>query len=153
MVRLTSKLKTWAEEYLKDSDVFLIDIENKPGSSKYRVLIDGIEPVSIKECADLSRHLSKLIDEDSSIRDDAFFTFDVSSPGADAPLKFLKQFPKHIGKKFNIQENNGIELTGVLEAIEGEMLHLNCQLSKKEVKKETIDFNNIKEAKIIVSFK
>ena len=67
MVNLISKLKEWSTDYLKGSDEFLVDIENRPGSSKYRVVVDGIESITIKRCAMLSRYLSKQMDEDESL--------------------------------------------------------------------------------------
>ena len=64
MVNLISKLKQWSTDFLEGSDEFLVDIENKPGSTKYRVLVDGLEGITIKRCAMISRYISKQIDED-----------------------------------------------------------------------------------------
>ena len=102
MVNLVSKLKQWTEEYLEGSEQFLVDVENKPGSNKYTVLVDGIEAISIKRCGMISRQLSKRMDEDTDIDEDYNFIFEVSSPGADRSLKIVKQYPKHIGRELDI---------------------------------------------------
>lgn len=153
MVNLISKLEKWASDFLEGSEQFLVYVENKPGSSKYRILIDGIEPISIKQCADLSRHVSKLIDEDTSLDEDEYFTFEVSSPGADKPLKFIKQYFKHIGRQLLVTTNDDKTITGTLEAIEGETLVFLVKISKKETAQERIEFRDIKEANVIISFK
>ena len=131
----------------------MVYVENKPGSSKYRILIDGMEPISIKQCADLSRHVSNLIDEDTSLNEDEYFTFEVSSPGADKPLKLLKQYFKHIGRQLQVTTNDAKSITGKLEAIEGETLVFLTQISKKETAQVRIEFKDIKEANVIISFK
>jgi len=62
----------------------------------------------------------------------------------------LKQYPKHINRNFEVSYTSGEDtkkLTGKLKSIEDEELTF---LSKSnEVK---INFNNIKKAKVIVSF-
>ena len=153
MVNLVSKLKQWTTEYLEGSDQFLVDVENKPGSSKYRIFVDGIEAISIKRCGMISRQLSKLIDEDPEIEEEDNFVFEVSSPGADRPLRMLKQYPKHIGRELDIETNNEQKITGTLEAVEGETLVITSEISKKETAQLRIDFKDIKEANVIISFK
>ena len=101
----------------------------------------------------MSRHVSKLIDEDTELGDDEYFTFEVSSPGADRPLKLIKQFYKHIGRQFAIEMNDGREVSGVLKSIEGDNLLITTKISKKETADEQIDFNDTKEVSIIISFK
>lgn len=153
MVNLISKLERWSREFLENTEQFLVEVENKPGSSRFRVLIDGLQPVSIKQCADLSRHISRLIDEDSELSDDEYFTFEVSSPGADKPLKMLKQYPKHIGRQLAVQKADGQTVTGILEAVNGEELEILVSISKKEKAHVKVDFKDIKEANVIISFK
>jgi ribosome maturation factor RimP len=153
MVELVSKLAKWSSDFLEGSEQFLVEVENKPGSDKYRIYIDGLEPISIGRCAELSRHVSKLIDEDTELGDDEYFTFEVSSPGADRPLKLIKQFYKHIGRQFAIEMNDGREVSGVLKSIDGDNLLITTKISKKETADEQIDFKDTKEVSIIISFK
>jgi len=153
MVNLVSKLKEWSSDFLEGSDEFLVEVENKEGSSKFRIVIDGLEPISITRCAELSRHVSKLIDEDTSLGEDDYFTFEVSSPGADKPLKLLKQYYKHLGRQIAIETKEEQKLTGTLKAVDGDNIIVTTIISKKETVEEQIAFKNIKEANIIISFK
>ena len=139
MVNLISKLKDWSTDYLQGSDEFLVDIENKPGSSKYRVVVDGIESITIKRCAMLSRYLSKQMDEDESIDEDDYFTFEVSSPGADRPLE--------------VETLDGEKSTGSLISVDEDKISIEVEVSKKETAAKDIEFKNIKEANVIISFK
>ena len=112
------------------------------------VFIDGEKDVSADDCASVSReiesHLNDLLAKHPNFR------LDVSSPGIDRPLKFLKQFHKHVNRKFDISYRSGEEikkLSGKLAAIEGD--HLTFISNNKEV---IINFNNIVKANVIVSF-
>ncbi len=153
MVNLISKLKEWSTDYLKGSDEFLVDIENRPGSNKYRVVVDGIESITIKRCAMLSRYLSKQMDEDESLDEDDYFTFEVSSPGADRPLKLPKQYFKHIGRQLEVETSDGEKLTGSLVSVDEVKISIEAEVSKKETAIKDIDFKYIKEANVIISFK
>ena len=153
MVNLVSKLTEWTSEFLLGSEEFLVDVENKPGSSKYRVLVDGIEGITIKRCAQISRYLSKQMEEDSSIDEEDYFTFEVSSPGADRPLKLPKQYFKHIGRQMAVETLDEKKLTGTLKTVDEDKISIAIEVSKKEIADEQIEFKNIKEANVIISFK
>ena len=153
MVNLVSNLKEWTSDFLQGSDEFLVDVENKPGSSKYRVLVDGMEGITIKRCAQISRYLSKQIEEDSNIDEEDYFTFEVSSPGADRPLKLPKQYFKHIGRQMAVETLDEKKLTGTLRSADKDKITLAVQVSKKETADENIEFKDIKEANVIISFK
>ena len=78
------------------------------------------------------------------------YRLDVSTPGVDRPLKFLKQFPKHINRNFEVTYKAGDEartITGKLLSVERE--ELTFLSDKKEV---LIEFKNITTAKVIISF-
>jgi ribosome maturation factor RimP len=153
MVDLKSKLRQWSEDFLAGSDEFLVDVENRTGSTVYRIYIDGMVGISVLRCAELSRHLSKLIDEDTSLEDADYFTMEVSSPGADKPLKLIKQYHKHIGRQLEVETTAGEVFEGTLEAVEGETINVLTKISKKETLLKQVNFNDIKEAKVIISFK
>ena len=153
MVNLLSKLKRWSEEFLEGSDEFLVDVVNKPGSTKYRVLVDGLEGITIKRCAQISRYISKQMEEDNEIDEDEFFTFEVSSPGADRPLKLPKQYFKHVGRTLSVETLDGNKYEGKLNRADETSLDLEIEISKKEHQEMLIKMEDIKEANVIISFK
>lgn len=137
-------------EIVEKKGFFLIDLIIRGTSSKkvIEVFIDGAGDISAEDCADVSREIDAELETLPDVGSD--YRLDVSSPGVDKPLKFLKQFPKHVNRKFDVSYMSGDEtktLTGKLLRVDGEDLVFS--LNNNEVK---INFNNIKKAKVIISF-
>lgn len=153
MDKFITKLNNWSSEFLDKSDEFIVEIESKPPYSKYKIVIDGVKPVSINRCSELSKHLSKLIDEDAELPENKGFTLEVSSPGADKPLKLFNQYFKHIGRQLEIETKSKTKLTGTLKNIENNEIILEISISKKESREEKIEFKNIEKAIVKISFK
>ena len=139
-----------AEQVIKDNGFFLIDI-NFRGFAKNRIIevfIDGESYISAEDCAKVGRELNSIIQQGSLI--DSTFRLEVSSPGVDRPLKFIKQFPKHLNKTFEVTyKENDIEqmIVGKLIAIEGDNFIFSVKKSDL-----IINFNNITKAKVQLSF-
>ena len=129
---------------------FLIDLVLR-GNEKNRVIeifIDGERNVSAEDCAKVSRDMNSVIEGQNIIESN--YRLDVSSPGTDRPLIFLKQYPKHINRKFDIsynQNNETKELTGKLTDVSGD--ELTFLSNNKQI---LIIFNDIIKAKVIASF-
>ena len=145
----TIEIKNLFEKWPKNEDAFLVDLAVKPGN-KITVLIDRIGGLNITDCVDLSRFLEGNLD-----REKEDFELSVSSPGADAPFKVLKQYEKNIGRKVKITTNDNQILNGILLKLEGEIIEIEPEKGKKTKTAEpnTIAINNIKEIKVIISFK
>ena len=138
-----------AQEITSSSGYFLIDIVIR-GTERNRVIevfIDGEENITAKDCAEVSRKLNEVFEEKEIVK--AVYRLDVSSPGIERPLLYLKQYPKHINRKFEISYNYNDEkrkLKGTLKKIEGENLTF---LTNEE---QIINFNDIINAKVLLSF-
>ena len=145
------KIAEIAQESAGKMGFFLIDLVFR-GNEKNRVIevfIDGEGNVSADNCAEISRDI---ISEINKIPDfNSNYRLDVSTPGVDRPLKFIKQFPKHIGRKFEIscRQNEQIKnFTGKLLRMENEeLIFLNEK--KEEVH---LSFGAIINAKVLISF-
>ncbi|HUX61843.1 MAG TPA: ribosome maturation factor RimP [Ignavibacteriaceae bacterium] len=135
----------------EDYGFFLVDIifRGNPNNRMIEIFIDGEKNVSADDCAKVSREIEEQIESLGLI--DSSYRLEVSSPGVDRPLKYLKQYPKHINRKFEISYKPNDEtkkLVGKLLRIEGENL-----VFQSDQKNETIiNFNNIIKAKVLVSF-
>jgi ribosome maturation factor RimP len=152
---ILEKLTNLTNEYLA-SHLFLVTIEQKVGSQKVSVFVDGDNGVSIDECRLLSKHLSSHLDEMEY--GDEPYTLEISSPGAENPLKLFRQYTKHIGRELLITLNHNTELLGKLESIDGDVLTLHLKDKKKDYKAKeiilkTINFGDIKEGVVQLSFK
>jgi len=114
----------------------------------FEVFIDGEKDISAKDCADTSREIDSGLEIILGVN--ANYRLDVSSPGIDKPLKFLKQYPKHVNRKFELSYQEGDEtkkINAKLLKVDGEDLFFSSQ--NNEVK---INFSQIKNAKVTVSF-
>jgi ribosome maturation factor RimP len=154
MKKLGEKLKAIVEHEAKAFDLFVVHHTVSP-TGLFRFYVDSQEVLSMKVLADFTKQVSNIIDEGDF--GEHPFTFEISSPGADAPLRDFRQFHKHIGRSFEIhtQENS---YTGKLEAIEGDILKILNEYKEKgkkkiEIQAVDVPFSDINEAKIIISFK
>lgn len=112
----------------------LVDIEYKKEGSNWflRVFIDNeTGNIDIDDCALVSEKLSQILDEVDPIPT-AYF-LEVSSPGAERPLRKDKDFEKAVGRHVHITTKEPIEGASVFE---GELISFeDGKLTVKEAKK------------------
>lgn len=133
--------------------IFLVESNHKNQSHEF--VLDGDKALGIYDISGIGRSINHMADEQMP---DESYTLDVTSPGADSDLKLLRQYPKHIGREFNVVLKNGETLIGKLTAVNGETLSFEHFVNPKPKRNETpvtteVDFNNINKANIILSFK
>ncbi|MEJ2614917.1 MAG: hypothetical protein P8Z35_08165 [Ignavibacteriaceae bacterium] len=144
------KIKVAVNSIVERNGFFLIDFVLR-GNEKNRVIeifIDGEKNISAEDCANISREINTEIETQNLIESN--YRLDVSSPGIDRPLLYLKQYPKHVNRKFDISynlNNENRKLTGKLIDVSGEDLTF-----LSDNKQIIINFNNIKKAKVLASF-
>jgi ribosome maturation factor RimP len=94
---IESSVQELVEEIIKSTKIELVDIEYvKEGPFKYlRVYIDKPEGITVDDCADVSRVLSKKLDETDPIEEQYFL--EVSSPGLERAFKTETDYRKNIG--------------------------------------------------------
>jgi ribosome maturation factor RimP len=158
MSDLTATLKQYAEAHLADDTAhFLITVEKVgKSSSRYAVIIDGDSGVSIDYCSQLSRYISRRVDEELGDNIEPF-TFEVASPGVERPLIFERQYPKHIGRSITFTAN-GQESKGKLLAVANGQITIEAEVKEEGKKKpsfveQAYKISEITGPKIIVSFK
>ena len=139
-----------SNEIAEKLNFFVIDISFRGDNRKkiIEVFVDAEKNIDADNLAEISREINSVI-EDQDIIQQAY-RLDVSTPGVDRPLKFLKQFPKHINRNFEVTykaEDETRTITGKLLSVERE--ELTFLSDKKEV---LIEFKNITTAKVIISF-
>lgn len=144
-----------AETHFKETDKFVTKITIGLDNA-IEVLIDGVTPVTIKDCVALSRFIEGNLD-----REKEDFALEVSSHGAASPLIDLRQYKKHVGKEFEVKLNDDSRHEGeLIELNENEItlkysVRENKPIGKGKItveKTETIPFNSIKESKIKLKF-
>ena len=145
------KIKQVVAETIGKNGFLLVDLVFR-GSSGQRIIevyIDSEKNISADDCAFISRELNSEIETLDLI--ETSYRLDVSSPGVDRPLKFLKQFPKHINRLFEVEFKLGEEtkkISGKLSGINGEEL----TFLAKDGSEYFINFNNIISAIVSIGF-
>jgi ribosome maturation factor RimP len=144
------KIEALANAALENSDRFVIDLKVSAGNS-ITITIDGDTSVTIDDCIMLSKAIEGSLDRDAED-----FELRVSSFGADSPLKLLRQYPKNVGRQLQVSLLNDEIIQGVLRAVSDEAIVLEPLPAKRKktvLEPVTIAFDNIQQAKVILSFK
>ena len=84
-------------------DKFVVEvlISGKKIPKRVLVIIDGDRGITIDDCAELSRALSKEFDERAFFGDENYL-LEVSTPGLDHPLKLKRQYHKNTGRNLRV---------------------------------------------------
>jgi len=137
-------------------DCFLIEIELK-GEHRLEVYLDSDEGLSFGKCQKISRYLESHLDEEKWLGEK--YTLEVSSPGVGRPLKFQRQFPKHVGRKLQVKTTAGDKLEGRLTEVTDEHIKLTWKERVAEGKKKKnvqfereVSFDEIDKAIVKISF-
>lgn len=135
----------------------LVEVEFvKEGKSWFlRVFIDKEGGIDIEECAFVSERLSEKLDAmDPDPIPQAYF-LEVSSPGAERPLKKESDYEKAVGEYIHVslyQPVDGSKMyEGFLEKLEAEELVLRIRIKTRETT-VTIPRKNIAKARHAIQF-
>ncbi len=139
------------EDELKETDSFLVGIDSNQAETSVRFFIDGIEGVSIQLCSQLSRKISRILDEEYT--DDQPIRYEISSPGAEEPLVDLRQFHKHVGREIAVELNDDKIIQGELTKVLDGAIRLEVAVSKHKTEEKTIVFDQINKSTVKISFK
>ncbi len=120
------KIKEIAGPVLEQGGSFVVDVllrlERK--SVLVQLYADTDKGITIDECARVSRELRSVL-EAQRVFEGTDFRLEVSSPGLDKPLRLLRQYPKNIGRRFDVRFYAGLEpssMKAVLTGVEGARL-------------------------------
>ncbi len=149
-------LITLAEEYLKDTPNYLVDLTVGAGNS-LTVEIDNDEGVDIDDCVALSRHLESKLDRNSED-----FELTVTSTGLTSPFKTRRQYRKYAGKEVEVLTRAGIKTAGILRSSDGEgfTLTVTRKVKQEGAKRKTmveedlhLAYDDVKYTKYLIRFK
>jgi ribosome maturation factor RimP len=131
-----------------------VEVEQKLGSKKISVFIDGDKGVTIEDCRLLAKALNARLDE-LDYGNEAYM-FEVSSPGVDRPLKLQRQYTQHIGRELLVKLTGHNEISGRFERTTDTGIVLALKDKKKGYKDATekeVAFTEIAQASVQISFK
>lgn len=141
------------EAISENKSLFLIELSFLAGN-KIKVVVDGDQGVSIKECIRISRYVENNLGREEDVG------LEVTSPDISQPLTVIRQYRKNINRILKVKTNEG-DLEGKLVNTSDMGIHLSWKsrepkpLGKGKVtveKNAEIAFENIKEAKVKITF-
>ena len=99
-------IKELIEPTLKHMGYELYSLEQSGQSGRtLRISIDHADPIKIEDCEKVSRVAGPLIDHSNLI--DGPYNLEVSSPGAERPLRGQPDYERFNGKRVNIRYRSG----------------------------------------------
>jgi ribosome maturation factor RimP len=148
-----------AEERIAELNKGLFIVDLRIGENNIIMLeIDSeIGSVSIDDCVRVSRNIEHNLD-----REEQDFELHVSSAGLDRPLRVTRQYPKNVGRELKVKTEDGRKIEALLVAADDQRIVLKTERKEKiegKKKKEVIveeiplKYTEIKEAKVVISFK
>jgi ribosome maturation factor RimP len=155
MSKVTEVVEEIASPILNELGIELVDIEYvKEGKDWFlRLYIDKDNGVDLEDCGLASEKVSEKLDEVDPIPHNYFL--EVSSPGAERPLKKEKDFQKAIGKHVHVKTYEPIDGE---KSFEGKLVEYDGELVKVELKIKTrskvieIPIEKVANARLAVSF-
>ncbi|MFP3916225.1 ribosome maturation factor RimP [Lysinibacillus telephonicus] len=156
MSKVTSVIEELVTPILEDLNLELVDIEFlKEGRDWFlRVYIDTPEGgIDIDQCAQVSERLSVVLDEKDPIEQNYYL--EVSSPGAERPLKKEADFEKAVGKFIYVKTYEPIkdmkEFQGYLKAYTEQGLELEVRIKTRKIN-IFIEKEKIAKARLAIDF-
>ena len=156
MIFTKENIEKFAADSLPDKDLFIlgINVSDSVVKQKVTVIADGDNGISIDQCATISRRLGRRIEE--AYGEEVSYTLEVTSPGADQPLLYPRQYKRHVGRKLKVVLQDGTEKTGTLENISDTGITLLEEIKDKKKITTTpvqLNFTDIAKSNIVISFK
>ncbi|MBT2688596.1 ribosome maturation factor RimP [Bacillus sp. ISL-47] len=155
MSKVTETVEELVTPIVDELHLELVDIEYvKEGKDWFlRVFIDKETGVDIEECGVVSERLSEKLDAADPIPYNYFL--EVSSPGAERPLKKEQDFVKAIGKNVFIKTYEPIDgektFEGVLTQFDGETVTVEVKIKTRK-KSVEIPYEKVANARLAVVF-
>src|SRR6056297_3820379 len=113
---IISRTENLLKNILKDKEINLVEVDYVKENNIYylKVYLDTDKGITIDECSEVSRELSKLLDDEEFIENSYFL--EVSSPGIDRPFKSVEDYGKNINEIIEInlyaKKNNQKKFNG-----------------------------------------
>jgi ribosome maturation factor RimP len=124
---LRSRIHALAEELAATRGLYVVGVEvrGQKGSRVVEVFADADDGAGLDDLARLSRDLEFLLDTEDAVK--GRYTLNVSSPGADRPLRLSRQYRRHLGRALAVttgSPDGPAARTGTLTAVHDDAFDL-----------------------------
>lgn len=150
------KINDIINEKISGTDVFLVEASVSK-SNQINVFIDSPKGVDINTCIEISKQI-----ENSLNREEEDFELNVSSAGIERPFKVIKQYEKNCGRTVRVDTKKNERITGTLLSVNNSGITIEYETKKMVegmkrkqlvIEKKELLFEDIKETKLVISFK
>ncbi|MEE1132507.1 MAG: ribosome maturation factor RimP [Caryophanon sp.] len=138
MSNVTSVIEAYVTPIVEELNLVLVDVEFvKEGRDWFlRVYVDTPEGgIDIEQCVQVSERLSLVLDDNDPIEQNYYL--EVSSPGAERPLKTDGDYHNAIGKLVFVKTYEPIkdmkEFLGTLDFYDGQTLQVTIRIKTRKV--------------------
>lgn len=156
MNKVTSIIEELVTPIVEELELELVDIEFvKEGRDWFlRIYVDTpAGGIDILQCAQVSERLSEKLDENDPIEQNYYL--EVSSPGAERPLKKQQDFEKAIGQYIYVKTYEPVkdlkEFYGYLRAYTDELLEIEIRIKTRKLTVQ-IEKEKIAQARLAIDF-
>ena len=118
----------------------LVDVQASNHGRFLRIFIDKPEGITVDDCAEVSRHLSRFF----AVEGVDYDRLEVSSPGLDRPLRKAADFVRFAGQKADVRMSQARpdgrkRFVGVLCGVEGKTLSMEEEGARVALELEGVD--------------
>lgn len=136
--------------YLKEKDLYLYDLSYKrvQGENLLQILIDSAQGITVDSLEEVNNYLSEELDK--VFEDENEYMLEVSSPGAERPIRNESEIEMAIGKYIHLMKDGAI-FEGTLISFSENVLTLRVNL-KGRFKNFAFNYEEIKDLRYAVKF-
>ena len=156
MSKVPEMIEQLVTPIVTELELELVDVEFVKEGRDYflRVYVDMPQGgIDIEQCVQVSERLSEILDENDPIEQNYYL--EVSSPGAERPLKKEDDYVKAVGKYINVKTYEPIkdmkEFQGYLTAYNGDSLEMEVKIKTRKIQ-VTIEKEKIAKARLAIDF-
>lgn len=153
---IVARVRALAEEALDGSDLYLVDVvvRGGMGGRVVEVFAESDAGAGSDDIVAYSRRLSFLMDTEDPIK--GRYRLDVSTPGADRPLKLPRQYGRHVGRDLRVvlapdegsaEDAEGRVVTGRLAEAGPDAFALDLSGSEEPLR---VPYESVREARVVL---
>lgn len=145
------KVENIVKEFVTGTELFLVAVKVS-STGKITILADTKQGITVGECVSIARFI-----ESKMNRDEEDYELQVSSPGLEMPFMVKEQYLKNEGRKVEITDIEGDKFSGLLKNVTDGGFEIEAEVKvkgkTKEIKDISFNYDQVKSAKEVVSFK